>query len=403
MSFDPRILLKACSVSLILAGSTAAGNADDTNSIPQIMMDLIRKGTNIDATSPANYARGRQILKLAKPAIAPNDFYHNEDFSRVLAAFDNVPVIKNNEVNLGQKSVSQALVDLKDDLLLSVSEQSVTNNASLDQARKLLFKPNGLPTDEYATYLRYESDHKRMLDKLKVENDPASQQQQRVALVQLEREWELLGQRTTIALAVSQYESVRRQSDPARMQTWLASIKPLLLPDALSLALTGNQWLRFSYSNTSSNAISATTPTAMVINLGKVQRISFDAAIVWLDRAYLANSFLTDRGWKTKSGRVVSTGADGTIDDLVPEVISGLLVAKNVELQLTNELPDRVMNFLKKKQDISIDAFLLTGEPNISYGFQARQLTLPGPIVLGAIVDYLRKIPDPAPAREWPN
>ncbi|MCK1582159.1 hypothetical protein IVB03_21940 [Bradyrhizobium sp. 168] len=403
MFFIFRKLLRACCASFIFVCSLLPANADDVTSIPQIMVDLIRKGANLDAASPASYVRGRHVLRLAKPVIAPNDFYHDEEFSRTLAAFDNVPAVKANEVSAGSKSVSEAFSGLKDDLVLSTTDQSAASTPSLDQARKLLFKPNGLATDEYATYLRYESDHKRILDKLKVETDPGSQQQQRLALAQLEREWELLGRRSAIAIAVSQYESARKQSDPVRIQTWVSSIKPFPVSDALSQALTSSQWLRFSYSNTSSVPISATTATGAVVKLGKAQRISFDAAIVWLDRSYLTNPFLTDRGWKTKSGRVVSSGVDGATDDLVPEVISGLLVAKNVELQLASEFPDTVMDLLKSKQNLSVDAFLLTDEPKISFGFQARQLTLSGPVVLGTIVDQLRKIPDPAPTRQWPN
>lgn len=228
-----------------------------------------------------------------------------------MAAFDNVPAVKANEVSAGSKSVSEAFSGLKDDLVLSTTDQSAASTPSLDQARKLLFKPNGLATDEYATYLRYESDHKQILDKLKVETDPGSQQQQRLALAQLEREWELLGRRSAIAIAVSQYESARKQSDPVRIQTWVSSIKPFPVSDALSQALTSSQWLRFSYSNTSSVPISATTATGAVVKLGKAQRISFDAAIVWLDRSYLTNPFLTDRGGKRNlvaSFRAVLTG-----------------------------------------------------------------------------------------------
>ena len=403
MSFGRRSPLRGCSAILILAASAHAETANDGNSIPHIMVDLIRKGTSIDAAPPANYSKSRQILTLAKPVIAPNVFDHDPDFSRVLDGFDKIPVIANNELELGTVSIYQTLAALKNDIVVSAGEPTATNSASLDQARKLLFKPNGLPTDDYSTYLRFESDHKRMLDKIKAETDPANQEQQRTALIRQEREWEILGNRSAIASAISQFESGKKQSDPSRVQTWLSVVRPLQIPQTLSLALAGTQWLRFSYSNTSAKPISATTPSGTSVDLGKLRRISFDATIVWLDRAYLTSPFLADRGWKTRSGRVVSTGMDRTTEDLVPEVISGLLIAKNVELQTADDLPGQILDLLREGQDFNIDGIAITKKQTIPYGFQTNQMTFLGPIILGAVVDHLRKIPDPAPGREWPN
>lgn len=374
--------------------------------IASSVVDLLTKSANLNASPPPSYATSRRSAKISEPILLPNLFIDDKEAVATLQRLDAVPESTDatlKVIKLGNSPVNELLGRLKGDVVVSTQPLTSRENALFLEAKSILFKRNGLPTEEYAKYLKYEVEYEAELEKLKAEADPVQQRQKRLSLTQLEREWGALADRATIASAVKQYENFNKDRSSSRFDSWLALLKPVDIAAALSFSLGSSDWVRLSYSSAPSRGSLQIEVGGRSIDLGPVKRLSFDATLCWIERPYLRTSFLLDKAWKSKSGKVISDGTAGTAaDELVPALITGAILSKNIEIQLSNDLNSDAIEIFRQGKTFKLGGFQIRFGID-AFGFQQRQIVVSGPVVVGAVVDELRKSPDPLPEVRWAN
>ena len=389
---------------MIIGTVHATFAAEASNVLAKRIVESIAETSGASQASLPAYAISRQLLVLSRPTSIPNEFESNDSFVKTISEFDAVPLLKDKEVTLGESNISAELQSLDGQIITPLEPASAAENAALKEAKSLLFLQNGLPSPGYKTYLEYESEYLKRIDTLKKETSPELQEQQRAELAILEREWEALGDRSMYAAAVEQFEKSTSVSGTAYADKWVNSIKPVDVIAALRTGLANTNWVRFSRSSAPDNLKVELTDETRGSVLPAIRRLSFDGSIVWFDRPYLLDGFFVSANWKSKTDRPVSVGSGGdSSNSLVPRLIVGVLLAKNVEMQFADDMPSAALGLLQSEQPLSVDGIELSARSAHPIAFQKSSIGLSSPVIVGVVLDELKKIPNPSSDYRWPE
>jgi hypothetical protein len=137
--------------------------------------------------------------------------------------------------------------------------------------------------------------------------------------------------------------------------------------------------------------------------LPKPGRLSFDFVRLQISRSALEARFLFDTTWRNKLGFVLSDGNPATDEDseLLPRVVSELILVKNVEMTFSADISLGAIGALKAGRSISLMGLPIQQDGTRDAVFQLRYLASGPPSIVGYTILEMPKIPNPAPGRTW--
>ncbi|WP_154674568.1 hypothetical protein [Mesorhizobium erdmanii] len=301
-------------------------------------------------------------------------------------------------------SVRQGLSLLVGDVEFSTLKLNDEQNSELASAQNLLFAGDGkTPSPDYKRYLRYKEQYDNVVASLATETNEAAKVSLQTDLQQINSDWSLLGRRGEIDQAL---ETISRLKEGSAEKDYISWTETLTKEDdtvesrILSSLAAGN-WLKVSTSD--QQGFTPSLVAGKHYPLPPLARLSFDFALVDVHDPRLDDSFLLDRTWRTKSGRVLSDG-NSAVDDaleILPRVPVALVIVRNIVVSFKDDADPDVLSAIGKSQDVTIDQIPIKCQGCGGPSYQLRTIAASTPIAIAILASDLAKIPNPNPNRTW--
>jgi hypothetical protein len=386
------------------AQSPTAPPSERSNALQSYLISAVKSMLN-PTTSLSTKDINFQISPHA--VVTPNFASRDKAFANMLSSYDGVPDPKGNLPKAGSKSIKELLAQFQDSVEIGQRPVSEEQKADLSEAKNTLYKnvDKKTPTPKYTKYLKYRADMETATTQLAAA-DPASRPALLVKIQQLDSDWSVFGSREEIDAALAVLDASGQTNSQTSYQSWKVMVADGKVTDAAKFlnGLYRSSWLRASFA---SDKLSSLNVALVNLESGKkieinLSRIAFDYAIIDIDRLELNHQFLSDTTWRTKSGFVLSDGNDAadTPSEVLPRYVSSLIVVKNLELFLTNDLDAGRMKELVagNSAEISGIPFLAGGEAAV---LQTKFIEIAAPVVIGYGWKALDKIPNTEPGLIW--
>lgn len=401
------VIGRLCTISIAmccLAINSAYGQ--EPLSLPELLVRLTA-GAYASAGSPSYQSTISSTVRAIDPALVfPNRIAHATELSAKLSRFDLVPAPSNmTEPDL---RVSAAFDKLETDIEFSTRVLTEVEREELREAERLLFiGTDRTPSPDLAQFKEFEKTFDELVAQLAAETNPAAQSTIRARITQTERDWELFGRRDDIRAALLKVEALTQPDNQSLLQQWRGAVAE---PNALSTQYLSSELARLSWlrvSAGSSNLLEATVSVRAnsdTYELPQLSRVALDVSLLPISRPPLDSPLLLNKTWRLHSGAVLSDGnpsLDGP-EELLPRVVSALVLVKNVELFFREEISDDVLDILEGSGGLFLGGIELPDTKLAPRAFQSDSVTIVGPAVIGVLVEELGKIPNPDTGREWP-
>lgn len=397
--------LFACATALILASINIvqADEVDPANSLSARMLSIIRDSTgNLSALNP-QYAQSNGFVLLATGVPILNLTRKGALSKAVRVLADRIPIPEAGRAP-AVDSVRQGLSLLVGDVEFSTLKLNDEQNSELASAQNLLFAGDGkTPSPDYKRYLRYKEQYDNVVASLATETNEAAKVSLQTDLQQINSDWSLLGRRGEIDQAL---ETISRLKEGSAEKDYISWTETLTKEDdtvesrILSSLAAGN-WLKVSTSD--QQGFTPSLVAGKHYPLPPLARLSFDFALVDVHDPRLDDSFLLDRTWRTKSGRVLSDG-NSAVDDaleILPRVPVALVIVRNIVVSFKDDADPDVLSAIGKSQDVTIDQIPIKCQGCGGPSYQLRTIAASTPIAIAILASDLAKIPNPNPNRTW--
>ncbi len=378
----------------------------------QPLLDLlagtVRTALSGDQGVTSAASQARRILSLPNGQPIPNMLTNDDRFKKSLAAFNVVPKTDGSLGDQGGANISTLLGQIAANVEFGQPDLTPSDEDQISKANSILYTNTtlGLKTEEYKKYLEYKSQYDDVTQALKSLSDPSQRAPLLAKARQIEREWGLFGNKGKIDTALGVVSSLAANDGPRLLRSWQSSISSGsdLRPESFFGLFSASEWLRVSLSSTDLKQLQlAARGPSEVNDLPSLQSISFDYTVFRIVRPALQHPFLQDHSWRTTNGFIISGGnpAMPSASELIPQVVSALIVVKNVELTFTDPLSTEVDDLLHSSKPVSISGIVMRADGTAGLSYQARYVATGVPNLIGYLSESLPKIPDPTPGRSW--
>ena len=399
-------------VTVIVYGNHAKSqySFNKSDSLSQATLDATISYTTIVPLIPSANFIDANIVLINPPILFPNFITEDVDFADFLQRLERVPTADGTLGDLSQEDITTVLLSISEDTELSTLVLNDFEQALLNSALEILYLDvqESIPTQAFAEYMEHEDNYNEIASRLEIESNLAQRTNLLTRLNQIERDWRLFGYKDEIEAALDQLSELQEGPNSEMLESWrntISDTQAFLLTTIESSLLTSD-WIRVSISSPEVEEIS---PILVVdhaeYGLPHVERLSFDFTVVPIQWPALTHPFIADDTWRTTSGKIISDGDTSSTADneLVPRVVSGLLIIKNFELVFDQSIEQSVVEALANAERVSVSGVPLQDLASGGPSFQRRLLTSSNPAVISAIVSEVRRSPSPDPSRRWPD
>ncbi|TWB07187.1 hypothetical protein [Bradyrhizobium stylosanthis] len=372
------------------------------DTLPAVFLKAIRTTTSTSLS-------GQDPFRLVEhPVSVPNFLEGDSGFRTAIKMFDRLPGRSGALPTDDAHTILAALTKISKDVEFSSRILSDLEKQQLKEARKLLFQDENqtVPTSTYSTYLTFKSQRDEQARLLRSETTPAGRANILQKIANINQNWEISGFKNDVELALARIASLDDRGPSTQFAEWknLISDGSEIRPSSISSAFVEPSWIRFS----ASVALDDPEAFSLLVDgakspLPQPTRLSFEFLRLQISRNALEARFLFDTTWRNKFGFILSDGNSATDDDseLLPRVVSELILVKNVEIALAADITPGAMAALKSGRIISLLGFPLQQEGIRDAVFQLRYLGSARPSIVGYAILEMPKIPNPAPGRNW--
>lgn len=349
----------------------------------------------------------RKFKPLGAVLLLPSSLAKHANFDNDLLKLDAIPRIDGDSVP--ETYLTAVMKQVSDDIEFGTPQLSDAEKTSLDSITALLFvdPSRATRTETYVKYLDYKKKYDDLVVLYTAETNAAKKISIKSRIDRLLRDWKVFGSKIEVENALTQLQYLAPPDPAVTKARFLASLNAYKALDAdrLEEIAANANWVRISASGTlpASNVVLA-TPSGRIV-LSQVARIAFDATAMPIGRAPLSDPLLEDTTWRLKSGLVLSDG-NSSVDDpseILPRYYSGILLVKNLELQFDEDLSSDALKALSKAANLSISGLSIADSTSPQPAVHRKSITIPGPIIVGTIVDSLPKVPSTAAGLLWPQ
>ncbi|WP_282680798.1 hypothetical protein [Rhizobium leguminosarum] len=376
--------------------------------LKDVILHNVEDALPIPSSSQTSVIASNSYTIVSEAVAVPNNLLKNNEFILSLDKFDAVPAV-DGTIAKASASIKASLEGLvKAGIEIGKMQLSDSDSATLELAKKAVVDPEtGAPTQAYAAYVDYRDRYGKALARLQAETNEAAKVGIQAELQALRNDWSLFGSKVEIEAALAQIDALNQTTNLSVYEDWTAKITDYRseVAESLNASLRASNWTRVSVSSTDlAEVVVKLEADGKTLELPSLARVSFDVGVNPVHRSLFEHPFFQDRYWRSKSGVVLSDGA--TTDDpaeLLPRVISGLVVVRNLELLFKEKISEAALDRLSKAKKSSLSGIPLSNISTGSPAFQDFSISTSTPIIIGAAIGSLAKIPNPKIGLQWSN
>jgi len=327
--------------------------------------------------------------------------------------FNRVPLTGDGAFLPRREDVLSQLKVLDSNVEISPLSLSSDQRQSLLEARRLLYIDalQVLKTRDYERYLEYEGKYVKLKSSLDAASSPAerSSLQQQVAIAR--QDWDTYGNRAVISQALDTVARYGEDKSKQLREDWSKSLTPEGIGDFSQfwqIFSSTTDWISISISSQlldPSQSFSVTTSSGTTqLPPRSITQISFQYRFYKIPRRSLTHPFLQTRNWRNSKSYVLSDGlAADSPSELLPRVVTSLLVVKNLEIifepSSSWQLVDQA---LAKDPTVTLSGLALKSQNKTVAVSLPNYLLVATPFIAGAVVSDVPQIPATGPSDSWP-
>jgi hypothetical protein len=405
-----RKYILAAATALILAhpGLKPEAFAQDATKrdLPATLISIVSNVFNISYITPNATLSSFRYQGEKEPQVVPNDFLKDKSFAIYLNRYQKVPNTDQSLPTGEAGTIISRLGKLDGDVEFSSPKEVDKNKDTIKKAKALLFQPDTeIPSNAYNQYLDFQKRVQDEIEKLKAESNPSTITVMKISLQQLQKDWELFGRKYEIEAALLVLAGNGQDKVADMYKDWLKNLNSNqdFVAKSITTALYKGEWTRISLSDTELADVNLSLDAnGNNQDLPRLRRLSFDTALVPLTFTPMNHPFLASKSWRTKSGYSISdgTGVDSD-DELVPRLVSHLLIVKNLELTFDKKIPDDVLETLADSKTLKLASITIENEKSATPAFQDQMITVSSPMIVGYAIANVAKIPNPSAGNQW--
>jgi hypothetical protein len=336
------------------------------------------------------------------------------------AEFDRIPagpgVAAVDTLGLTSDELLTQLRRLEETIELSEPELTRDQEASLASARALLYENARTqePTQAHRTYLEFDKRYNGLRAQLTNATNAAERASLQLEMRTTEQDWNTYGRRLQIAQALDAVARFTPEQTGRLREAWRAALTASSGADYARVfpAIAGSSgWTALTVPVPADQSAGRMTLTKrngsgppVSQDLAGVAQLSMRVLVWRIPRPVLEHPFLRSPNWRSKQSFVLSDGLPiSAPSELVPRVISALVLGKGLELTFSSDTSwQTVSQALATSDTVSLGGLTLktpsAGSPFASPGYVGAS----APFVLGVVVSEIPKIPNPSPNDDWP-
>ncbi|UCI23969.1 hypothetical protein [Mesorhizobium sp. B2-8-5] len=323
----------------------------------------------------------REIVSI-KPVTVPDFLLDDPQFVSRLKNFDKTLAKKSEIDNASGEDLWAAVgAFAKRVLPRQITPQPGDGESDFKAAKALLVDSAGKPTKLYLDYKAYEDKHKEAAARLLAEKNESSQSLIRIEIAQIDRDWELFGNKVQVDAALSVIESFKSPEDVISDFTNILGSKPISVGQSLNAAASATDWINFGISSNEIADIEIQLRGVKTTSAVSPRSVTFSARIVSLDRDRLYQPFLLQKDWTTNDGTLLSAGGEDGKPAAVGMYVSGLVVVKNVEI-----FSETTISSGSYTEIVGLGA-------GATMSAQSNYLISPNLRIIGVVIETLKRLP----------
>jgi len=369
-----KLILSVATASLVSLASVS--NACDTDPLCNIIFEnSVSTFENSIIGSLPLVVDERRIVSV-NPVLIPDFFQQNSGFTS-LDSMDDLFV----EV----PSFSVAGVgDLVSYVTLFKEKIEVDEPEDQEEPEALTEARSYLQSGAFEIYQEFRSKYLSRVVDLQEETNGSAKNLIRIEIEQIERDWELFGNRIQVEAAISVIERFAAGNVSLLFAEWdeILNDNPPSFSQMLERSLAETNWIAFGYSSSDIEDVTV----RLLSDQGRselqgLRYLSFSAKLVPVGRNYLYHPFVSSKGWSVddQSKLLVPEGSGNT--GKVGWYVLGAIVVKNMELLTSADVEPAIY------EEVSV---FPTGSKG---SFQSNSISLSSPYIVGLVVERLKEFP----------